>query len=205
MARVSDFSRGVAFGSRRRLRASGDCRAGSRSGSCSALDKAVLWRKRFRRFRHSGQTVMEFCAAEGVSTASFYQWRRRLGKPRSPRHRAASRFAASSHRATGAGRAASARRSAPSRSGPSAARPNESRLPDVGRLSCRNVAAARGEVDRTPDFQAVRVTAGLAPISVHLPGGVRIEGPPKQLHAVRAVVEALCRWRRTADGEDGSC
>jgi hypothetical protein len=44
-----------------------------------------------------------------------------------------------------------------------------------------------------------------AAITVHLPGGVRIEVPAEQLNAVRAVVEELCRWRRTADGEDGSC
>jgi hypothetical protein len=30
------------------------------------------------RFRRSGQTVAQFCAAEGVSEPSFYVWRRTL-------------------------------------------------------------------------------------------------------------------------------
>ena len=43
---------------------------------------AAKWRARMERHRRSGSPVGEFCAAEGVSTASFYQWRRRLeGSP----------------------------------------------------------------------------------------------------------------------------
>jgi hypothetical protein len=37
-----------------------------------------MWRERVRRFRQSGVTVAEFCDFEGVSTASFYVWQRRL-------------------------------------------------------------------------------------------------------------------------------
>ena len=40
--------------------------------------KAVAWQGRFRRFGRSGLTVILFCAEEGVSTASFYRWRKRL-------------------------------------------------------------------------------------------------------------------------------
>jgi hypothetical protein len=36
------------------------------------------WRERLARYRHSGQTVASFCEAEGVSTPSFYAWKRRL-------------------------------------------------------------------------------------------------------------------------------
>lgn len=36
------------------------------------------WIERIERYRHARQTVAEFCAAEGVSPASFYQWRRKL-------------------------------------------------------------------------------------------------------------------------------
>ena len=36
------------------------------------------WAERIERFEHAGQTVADFCADEGVSPASFYQWRRRL-------------------------------------------------------------------------------------------------------------------------------
>lgn len=36
------------------------------------------WAERVERFRRSGQTVAQFCAAEGVSEPSFYVWRRTL-------------------------------------------------------------------------------------------------------------------------------
>lgn len=36
------------------------------------------WVDRIDRFEQAGQTVAQFCAAEGVSPASFYQWRRKL-------------------------------------------------------------------------------------------------------------------------------
>lgn len=37
-----------------------------------------LWAERLERFRRAGQTVAQFCAAEGVSEPSFYVWRRTL-------------------------------------------------------------------------------------------------------------------------------
>jgi transposase len=36
------------------------------------------WAERLDRFRRSGQTIAQFCAAEGVSPPSFYVWRRTL-------------------------------------------------------------------------------------------------------------------------------
>lgn len=39
------------------------------------------WRERLKRFQRGGATVAAFCRAEGVSTASFYAWRRRLEGP----------------------------------------------------------------------------------------------------------------------------
>ena len=39
---------------------------------------AVLWRKRVERQRSSGLSVLEYCRREGISTASFYGWKRRL-------------------------------------------------------------------------------------------------------------------------------
>ena len=36
------------------------------------------WIDRIDRFQHSSQAVAQFCAAEGVSSASFYHWRRKL-------------------------------------------------------------------------------------------------------------------------------
>jgi transposase-like protein len=40
--------------------------------------KVELWSKRLERFDESGRSVVEFCNGEGVSVASFYQWRRKL-------------------------------------------------------------------------------------------------------------------------------
>lgn len=41
-------------------------------------DREQLWRERVRRQQDSSLSVAEFCEAEGVSAASFYQWRKRL-------------------------------------------------------------------------------------------------------------------------------
>ncbi|MEX0586557.1 MAG: transposase [Pirellulales bacterium] len=43
-------------------------------------DTRGLWQVRLRRYERSGLTVAEFCGREGISTASFYQWRRRLAE-----------------------------------------------------------------------------------------------------------------------------
>lgn len=37
-----------------------------------------LWTDRLARFAMAGLTVDQFCAAEGVSAASFYAWKRKL-------------------------------------------------------------------------------------------------------------------------------
>ena len=47
---------------------------------CDAA-KARLRRERFERFDDGGMTIAEFCGTEGVSTASFYAWRRKLARP----------------------------------------------------------------------------------------------------------------------------
>ena len=39
---------------------------------------ARVWRERLRRWRSSGLRVADFCRFEGISSASFYQWRRRV-------------------------------------------------------------------------------------------------------------------------------
>jgi hypothetical protein len=43
---------------------------------------ARLWQERLQRFECSALCVRDFCDDEGVSTASFYLWRRRLGQQR---------------------------------------------------------------------------------------------------------------------------
>ena len=84
MAGVSGSDRGSRTG----------VRSDSNSVSGLASGKEALWQGRVRRFRRSGQTVREFCAAEEVSTASFYQWRRRLAQRRPPRADVAGRASA---------------------------------------------------------------------------------------------------------------
>ena len=39
---------------------------------------ALLWRKRVERQPGSGLSVLEYCHREGISTASFYAWKRQL-------------------------------------------------------------------------------------------------------------------------------
>ena len=99
----------------------------------SVLGNVDAWRRRVRRFGSSGMTVVGFCEDEGISTASFYRWRKRLAKRRTP-----------------------------TRDG-----------------------------EHTPTFQAVRVTAADAAVSIRLPGGARVEVPPANLDAVRAVMGEL--------------
>jgi hypothetical protein len=41
-------------------------------------ERELYWRGVLERQAHSGESVVEFCEVEGVSTASFYSWRKRL-------------------------------------------------------------------------------------------------------------------------------
>ena len=44
----------------------------------SKSDRIKKWLDRLNRFSQSGQTIVEFCKLEGVSTPTYYHWRRRL-------------------------------------------------------------------------------------------------------------------------------
>ena len=44
----------------------------------SRSDRVELWLDRLQRHSQSGQTIAQFCTAEGVSAPSFYQWKQRL-------------------------------------------------------------------------------------------------------------------------------
>ena len=51
-----------------------------------------VWRERLQRFARSGHSVARFCAREGVSVASFYNWRKKVdsaGRTRRPSARPA--------------------------------------------------------------------------------------------------------------------
>lgn len=52
----------------------------------SDTGKHAEWRERLERFSRSGLTVARFCGGEGVSVASFYHWRKKLGQA-APRRR----------------------------------------------------------------------------------------------------------------------
>jgi transposase-like protein len=45
-------------------------------------ERKRVWADRLKRFAGSGQTVAAFCAAEGCSMPSFYQWKRKLNDHR---------------------------------------------------------------------------------------------------------------------------
>ena len=57
-------------------------------------------------------------------------------------------------------------------------------------------------VEQTPLFQPLRVRRAETPISIQLPGGVRVEVPAGNLDAVRAVLGELLRRDATLDRVD---
>jgi hypothetical protein len=42
---------------------------------------ASSWREALQRFGQAGETVVDFCAREGLCVSSFYRWRSLLAKP----------------------------------------------------------------------------------------------------------------------------
>lgn len=40
--------------------------------------RLALWQERLMRYAATDQTVAQFCRCEGVSTPSFYRWRKKL-------------------------------------------------------------------------------------------------------------------------------
>lgn len=44
----------------------------------SRPETIMRWRERLRRFDRSQMSVADFCLSEGVSQASFYQWKKKL-------------------------------------------------------------------------------------------------------------------------------
>jgi hypothetical protein len=57
------------------------------------VDVRVAWERRLQRFDQWTGTVRQFCAKEGVSTASLYQWRRKLDRNAPPGRRGRQREA----------------------------------------------------------------------------------------------------------------
>ena len=77
------------------------------------------------------------------------------------------------------------------------------------KVPIRNTKARRATPKRgaghVPAFQAVRVTSVGTPMSIHLPGGVRVEVPTENLEALRAVVGELAERSVSWDYGDVSC
>jgi hypothetical protein len=46
----------------------------------SNLQLLAVWHERLTRYAATDQTVAQFCRDEGVSTPSFYQWKKKLGE-----------------------------------------------------------------------------------------------------------------------------
>ena len=44
----------------------------------SRIGKHEEWKERPARYDQSNQTIAQFCLDEGISTPSFYQWRKKL-------------------------------------------------------------------------------------------------------------------------------
>jgi len=59
-------------------------------------------------------------------------------------------------------------------------------------------------VDHASAFRAVRVTPAATPISIHLPGDVRVEVPLENLDAVRAVLAQLWPPAAMLDSRSGA-
>jgi len=49
------------------------------SGSVRADGRLAIWQARVDRHRQSGKSVKVFCQNEGISEASFYLWRKKIG------------------------------------------------------------------------------------------------------------------------------
>ena len=47
-----------------------------------SADRQRYWREAIERQQASGQSIVGFCAKEGLSPASFHAWKRRLRRPR---------------------------------------------------------------------------------------------------------------------------
>lgn len=58
----------------------------------SRLANRQAWAERLERFKLADQTVAQFCADEGISVPSFYQWRRKLNPTPQARQKTAAKF-----------------------------------------------------------------------------------------------------------------
>ena len=50
----------------------------ARQAKQSSTDRSRYWQQRLAAQQQSGQSIATFCAQQGISRASFYQWRKKL-------------------------------------------------------------------------------------------------------------------------------
>ena len=75
----------------------------------------------------------------------------------------------------------------------------------IGQSTDARRVARSGGVEDSPAFRPVRVAPTHAPVSIQLPGGLRVEVPAENLDAVRAVLDELLRQDAAADRGGSSC
>jgi hypothetical protein len=156
--------------------------------------KLAVWRERFERLSSSGLAVGPFCAREGVSTASFYYWRKKLGVNGRP----------GPHPLLGPrGRS----RLVTQRQSGLRSEPTDRHSGLRSRRTDRRPRLRTGPAERRGRFQQVAVIPGTSPVPatapvtglpagmvcIQLPCGTRIEVSAEDLDALRAVVAEVMR------------
>ncbi|MEM6474299.1 MAG: hypothetical protein AAF802_32495 [Planctomycetota bacterium] len=58
----------------------------------SRVANRQAWVERLERFKQADQSVAQFCAGEGISVPSFYQWRRKLDPRPETQRQASAKF-----------------------------------------------------------------------------------------------------------------
>lgn len=53
----------------------------ARQAKQSPTDRSHYWQQRLAAQQQSGQSIATFCEQQGISRASFYQWRKKLLSP----------------------------------------------------------------------------------------------------------------------------
>lgn len=115
------------------------------------------WRKRLARQQQGGQTVAEFCQQEGVSTASYYHWKRKLQPARRKR--------ATPHRDAKARKCPQVKETAPSLSPPFVQLP----LPVPPTCPWIEVVLSEGTIVRLPHQNLAALHAVLGALGTNNP------------------------------------
>jgi len=161
-----------------------------------------VWRRRFQRFRRSGMSVGRFCSREGVSIASFYYWRKRVGVATSERSALESPGSSVRQEQSPGGQEAMGRRgrfrpvtiASPVPSSCTIASPVPSSCTIASPVSLSCSVASPAPSSRTLDPSASSSSrSSVAGVSIALPCGTRIEIGVGSVDALRAVMVEVMR------------